>query len=115
MSTLKVGANCFYLTHLYLEGSKVFFMTEGIISKLVNDTHCHVVNKLNNRAFGCANMDIIPYTIENIKNDYVRVRTQGRILSHKYIKDVRLAYYVEYINFEPKWVGLKDCPTNINI
>ncbi len=115
MKKLSEGSKCFYLTHLFYDGAKVFFMAEGGVSTIIDDRHCHVVNKLNNRAFSCANIDIIPYTTENIKNDYIRVRTQGRILSHKYVKDVGLAYYVDFINFEPKYSGRFDCPAYINI
>ena len=115
MKKLSEGSKCFYLTHLFEGGAKVFFMAEGVVSTTINDRHCHVVNKLNNRAFSCANIDIIPYTTENIKNDYIRVRTQGRILSHKHIKGVGLAYYTDFINYNPKYVGRLDCPAYINI
>ena len=115
MSKLKVGDKCFYLTHLFSEGRKIFFMAEGVISSLINEKHCQIQNNINGNIFKCANVDIMLQTNENVKNDYIRVRTQGRILSHKYTKDVCQGTYADFINFEPRYVGRLDCPTNMNI
>lgn len=116
MYRFKVGDSCFYLTHLFLEGSKVFYMAKGTISALVDEKHCCVMNRLSNRVFACVNSNIILQTIENTKNNYIRVRTQGRIMANSYIKpNAYNAYYTDRINFCPKYVGLNNCPTNINI
>lgn len=107
MYRFKVGDTCFYLTHLFLEGSKVFYMAEGVISALIDEKHCYVMNRLSNQVFACVNSNIILQTIENTKNNYIRVRTQGRIMANSYIKpNAYNVYYTDRINFYPKYVGL---------